>query len=109
MDGGLAQLSGRGRRYAAHGAFVLLRRRTGVVRQHHRRILCVYQQYQDRTILEENYPAMQKWLDFFEKHCKNGNLFDTWPNTDRQKLVSWRLGRAERRRSGVRTLRKTRQ
>ncbi len=50
---------------------------------------CVYQQYQDRTILEENYPAMQKWLDFFEKHCKNGNLFDTWPNTDRR---NWCLG-----------------
>ena len=49
----------------------------------------VYQHYCDRTLLEEDYPAMQKWLDFFEKHCKDGNLFDVWPNTDRR---NWCLG-----------------
>ena len=41
----------------------------------------VYRQYDDRRILENNYPVMQKWLDFIEEHSKNGNLFDTLHDT----------------------------
>lgn len=49
----------------------------------------VYQQYMDRLILEENYPAMQKWLEFVEMHSRNGDIFDVWPNTLRR---NWFLG-----------------
>jgi len=49
----------------------------------------VYWHYLDRMILEVNYPVMQKWLEFVESHCKNGDLFDIWPNTLRR---NWYLG-----------------
>lgn len=49
----------------------------------------VYRQYDDRKILEDNYPVMQKWLGFVEQHSKKGNLLDTWPNSLRR---NWYLG-----------------
>lgn len=49
----------------------------------------VYQQYDDRQVLEDNYPVMQKWLGFVEEHSKNGDLLNTWPNTTRR---NWYLG-----------------
>lgn len=49
----------------------------------------VYRHYLDRAILEENYPVMQKWLEFVESHCKNGDVFDILPNTLRR---NWYLG-----------------
>lgn len=49
----------------------------------------VYQHYGDRKLLEADYPAMQKWLKFFDDHCTKSNLFDGWPDTDRR---NWCLG-----------------
>ncbi|MDD5704669.1 MAG: family 78 glycoside hydrolase catalytic domain [Kiritimatiellae bacterium] len=48
-----------------------------------------YRQYGDRAILEENYPAMRKWLEFVESHCRHGDLLEPWPNTVRR---NWFLG-----------------
>jgi len=49
----------------------------------------VFRQYGDRSILSENYPAMQKWLGFMEKHTVNGDIFEPWPNSYRR---NWFLG-----------------
>lgn len=49
----------------------------------------VYRQYGNRSILTENYPAMQKWLGFMEKHTINGDIFEPWPGSSRR---NWFLG-----------------
>lgn len=44
----------------------------------------VYRQYKDRSILSENYKAMQNWLGFMEKHTVNGDIFEPWPGSSRR-------------------------
>lgn len=48
-----------------------------------------YVQYRDESVLSENYPAMQQWLDgYVETYCEN-DLLGRWPDTDYR---TWYLG-----------------
>ena len=48
----------------------------------------LFEQYGDRRVLEDNYPAMQLWLGYVESYCKDG-LLEPWPETEYR---SWYLG-----------------
>lgn len=47
-----------------------------------------YKNYGDIRILEKNYPAMQKWLEYVDKYTVDGML-GRWPETDYR---TWYLG-----------------
>jgi alpha-L-rhamnosidase len=48
----------------------------------------MYLQYGDIRVLEEHYPTMQRWLEFAEKHVKDG-ILRPWPN---EEYRNWYLG-----------------
>ena len=55
----------------------------------------VYQEYGDRSVLEKNYPAMKKWVEYIRR-CAAGEMPDTVDKTDeeaveRQKYL-WNTG-----------------
>ena len=47
-----------------------------------------YLNYGDRSLINEHYDAMCRWLDFVEKHCEDG-ILKPWPDTERR---AWFLG-----------------
>lgn len=47
-----------------------------------------YMNYDDKRILEQYYPVMQKWLGYAEKYSSSG-LLQPWPDTDYR---AWYLG-----------------
>ena len=44
--------------------------------------------YGDRSLINEHYNEMCRWLDFVEKHCEDG-ILKPWPDTERR---AWFLG-----------------
>ena len=47
-----------------------------------------YLNYGDRSLIDEHYNEMVRWLDFVERHCEDG-ILKPWPDTERR---SWFLG-----------------